>query len=103
MTGIRDITPDEFDQLTSQSGKKILVDFYAPWCAPCKMIAPLLERLAEEEPSIEIVKVNTDKHPELMSQMGIRGIPTLLRLEDGELKNRTTGALNYTQLSNFMA
>ena len=103
MSQIRDITPEEFDHLTNQQEKKVLIDFYAPWCGPCKMIAPVLERLAQEEPTIEIVKVNSDEYPELMASLGIRGIPTLLKVEGGEVKDRTTGALSYTQLSNFMA
>lgn len=74
------------------SDKKVLLDFYADWCGPCRMVAPILEEIAKEHPEYLIAKVNVDKEPEIASQYGVMSIPTLVVLEKGEVVNRTTGA-----------
>jgi thioredoxin 1 len=81
-----------FDQALSDSNVPILVDFWATWCAPCRMIAPVLEEIAEEQAeAVRIVKVDVDNNPELSNRFGIRNIPTLLFFKGGELKDQVVG------------
>ena len=81
-----------FDQMVSDSNVPILVDFWATWCGPCRMIAPVLEEIAEEQAdAVRIVKVDVDNNPELSNRFGIRNIPTLLFFTGGELKDQVVG------------
>jgi thioredoxin 1 len=81
-----------FDQVLSHSNVPILVDFWASWCGPCRMIAPVLEEIAEEQAeAVRILKVDVDDNPELSNRFGIRNIPTLLFFKGGELKDRVVG------------
>ena len=76
---------------TVKSGK-VLLDFYADWCGPCRMVAPILEEIAAERSDIIIGKINVDQERELAEQFGVVSIPTLVVLEDGEMINRVSGA-----------
>ena len=88
------ISDAEFEKVVMQSSVPVIVDFWAPWCNPCKMIAPTLDKLAKEMPDkILIAKVNTDDHAEWMQKFGIQGIPTLLFVSDGKVVHRQVGAL----------
>ena len=81
-----------FDQTVSDSNVPILVDFWATWCGPCRMIAPVLEEIAEEQAdAVRIVKVDVDNNPELSNRCEIRNIPTLLFFKGGELKDQVVG------------
>ena len=86
------VDTDKFDELVLKSDKKVLVDFYADWCGPCKMVAPIVEELADEHPEHLIVKVNVDEEPSLSMMYGVMSIPTLLVLKEGKILNRLVGA-----------
>jgi thioredoxin len=88
------VTDAAFEQTVMQSTIPVIVDFWAPWCNPCKMIAPTLEKLArEQEGKLLIAKINTDDNPEWMNKFGIQGIPTLLFVAGGKVVHRQVGAL----------
>jgi thioredoxin 1 len=88
------ITDDAFEKVVMQSELPVIVDFWAPWCNPCKMIAPTLEKLAkEQEGKLIVAKVNTDENAEWMNKFGVQGIPTLLFVSGGKVVHRQVGAL----------
>ncbi|MBK8420248.1 thioredoxin [Candidatus Villigracilis saccharophilus] len=88
------ISDESFEKDVMQSSLPVIVDFWAPWCGPCKMIAPTLEKLAkEQEGKLIVAKINTDDHAEWMQKFGIQGIPTLLFVSGGKVVHRQTGAL----------
>jgi len=87
------VNDSEFDEKVLKSSTPVVVDFWAPWCGPCKMIAPTLEKLASEyEGKVIIAKVNTDENPEWAMKYGVQGIPTLLFINQGQVKDRQVGA-----------
>ena len=102
MNTVTEIFVEQFNNEVSQHPGKVLVDFYAPWCGPCKMIAPVVEQIAKEHQDIKVVKIDADHAQELMSQFSIRGIPTLLLLKDGELLDRKVGAASVKQVTDFV-
>lgn len=88
------VTDESFEKVVMQSSLPVIVDFWAPWCNPCKMIAPTLDKLArEQEGKLVIAKVNTDDHAEWMQKFGIQGIPTLLFVSNGKVVHRQVGAV----------
>jgi thioredoxin 1 len=87
-------TDADFEKVVMQSSLPVIVDFWAPWCGPCKMVAPILDKLAQEQDGkLIVVKVNTDDHNEWMQKFGIQGIPTLLFVSGGKVVHRQVGAL----------
>lgn len=93
-----DLTPENFDLITNKGVS--LVDFWAPWCGPCRMIAPVIEELAVEfEGKANICKVNTDEEQNLAVKYGIRSIPTILFIKDGEIVDTLIGASSKQALS----
>lgn len=87
------ITDAEFEQKVLKSPVPVVVDFWAPWCGPCRMVAPVLDELAGEYGNkIVIAKVNTDEHPQWAGKFGVRGIPTMLFIKDGLLVDQIVGA-----------
>jgi thioredoxin 1 len=92
--GTKPVTDSSFESDVLKSGQPVLVDFWAEWCGPCKMIGPILEELAGEMGSeVTIAKMNVDENPMTPSKYGIRGIPTMMLFKDGELKATKVGAL----------
>lgn len=88
------VTDAAFEQAVLQSQIPVIVDFWAPWCGPCKMIAPILDKLAKENAGkLLVAKVNTDENPEWAGKYGVQGIPTLLFVSGGKIVHRQTGAL----------
>jgi thioredoxin 1 len=88
------VTDAAFEKTVLQSPIPVIVDFWAPWCGPCRMVAPTLEKLAKEyDGKVLIAKVNTDENPEWMMKYGIQGIPTMLFVSGGKIVHRQVGAL----------
>jgi|TARA_B100000925_G_C21740001_1_gene358799 thioredoxin 1 len=80
---------------------KVIVDFWAEWCGPCKMMHPILEEYSKEEGAVQVVKVNVDEEADIASKYNIRGIPTFILFEDGEVAKRQTGVMSVQQLKEF--
>ena len=93
-------TNEEFDEVVKEG--RVLVDFYAVWCGPCKMLAPIVEKVAEEHPEIALVRVNVDEAPDLAARFGIASIPTLLYFNNGEAKNSLVGYVDEDTVKQFV-
>ena len=85
-----------------ESGKKALLDFYADWCGPCKMLAPILHEISEENPDLIIAKINVDDSTSLAIQYGIQSIPTMLVMENGEIVNKAVGLRSKEQILDML-
>jgi thioredoxin 1 len=97
------ITDDNFENEVLQSAEPVLVDYWAEWCGPCKMIAPVLDEIAAEyEGRVKIAKLNIDDNPNTPPRYGIRGIPTLMLFKDGEVEATKVGAVSKSQLTAFI-
>ena len=86
------ITKETFEKEVLQSEKTVLLDFFATWCGPCKMLAPILDEIAEEREDVKVCKVDVDQEPELAAQYQVVSIPTLFVIEKGEIVNQSLGA-----------
>lgn len=97
------VTDDSFEQDVLQSANPVLVDYWANWCAPCKMIAPILEEIAEEYGErIKVVKVDIDENRAVTERFNVRGIPTLILFKNGEAEAIKVGAVSKSQLTAFI-
>lgn len=100
---IAHVTDDSFEQEVLQSDQAVLVDYWAEWCGPCKMITPILEEIAEEyADKLKIAKLNIDENPGTPPKYGIRGIPTLILFVNGNVEATKVGALSKSQLTAFL-
>ncbi|HIW39627.1 MAG TPA: thioredoxin [Candidatus Eubacterium pullicola] len=85
------ITKENFESEVLKSDKPVLVDFWAAWCGPCKMLSPVIDEIAEERSDIKVGKINVDEQPELASQFAVMSIPTLIVFKNGEIANKAIG------------
>jgi thioredoxin 2 len=93
----------DFSSVAEKSPIPVLIDFWAPWCGPCRIVAPAVERLSEElAGQMKMVKVNTDLAPGLQERFGVRGIPTLVLMDEGKERDRVVGALNLDALRQWV-
>ena len=86
------INPNNFHSEVINSEQKVLLDFWAPWCGPCRMVLPLVEEISRERPDIKVGKINVDENPELAAQFGVMSIPTLMVMEHGQIVRQAKGA-----------
>ncbi len=87
-----------FSSEVLNADRPVLLDFWAPWCGPCRMVGPILEDIAAERPDIKVCKVNVDEQPELAVQYGVTSIPTLMVVRDGQVVNQSMGARPKSQI-----
>ncbi|HEY8131709.1 MAG TPA: thioredoxin [Thermoanaerobaculia bacterium] len=100
--GIKHVTDQDFDQVL-KGGKPVFVDFWAPWCGPCRIIGPIVEELAPNyQDKAVIAKMNVDDNPEVAQKYGVTSIPTLMMFKDGKLVDRVVGAMPRNQLQSFI-
>ena len=86
------INNNNYQQEVVNSEKKVLLDFWAPWCGPCRMVVPMVEEIAKERPDIKVGKINVDENPELATRFRVMSIPTLVVMENGRIVNQAMGA-----------
>lgn len=86
------ITKENFEAEVLKSAQPVLLDFWAAWCGPCRMLSPIVDEVAEERTDVKVGKVNVDEQPELAGEFGVMSIPTLLVFKDGKLANQAVGA-----------
>ena len=99
-----ELSDQTFEQEVLSSERAVLVDFWAPWCGPCKMIAPILDEIARDNvDDIKVAKLNVDQNREISAKYAVRGVPSLLLFKDGELLASKSGALSKAQLMKFVS
>ena len=86
------IDRNNFQREVLNSDRPVLLDFWAPWCAPCRMVGPILDEIAEERSDVKVAKINIDEQPELASQFGVMSIPTLMVMKEGRIVQQAMGA-----------
>ena len=89
---VRTITKENYQKEVAESEKTVLLDFWASWCGPCRMVSPLVDEIAEETPAVRVGKVNVDEQPELAGAFGVSSIPTLVVMKNGQVASKTVGA-----------
>lgn len=97
------VTDSDFEKEVLQSGQPVVVDFWAEWCGPCKVLSPLVDEIADEmKDKVKVVKVNIDESPEAPTKFGVRGIPTLMIFKDGQVVDTRVGGMPKSQLTEWI-
>ena len=96
---VNDVTDANFESEVLKADKPVIVDFWAPWCVPCRRVSPILDEMSESREDVRFVKVNVDDNPETAMSYSITSIPTITRFEGGEIKKQAVGALPKNQLA----
>ena len=94
-----DVSQEAFEDVVVNAPGKVLVDFWAEWCGPCRVVGPILDELSEDHPDVAFVKLNVDEAPEIIQRFGVMNIPTILAFEGGEVKRRIVGAMPKVKLA----
>ena len=93
-----EITKENFENEVVKSDRPVLLDFWAPWCGPCRMLSPIVDEVAEEHPEIKVGKINVDEQEELAAKFDVMSIPSLFVLKNGEVVNQSVGAIPKAQV-----
>jgi len=102
MMSVINVTKNNFESEVLNSDKPVLLDFWAPWCGPCRMVAPIIDEIAQEDKSIKVCKINVDEQPELAMKYGVMSIPTLMVVKQGKVVNKSVGAKNKVSIMSMV-
>jgi thioredoxin 1 len=102
MAGTFEVTDDTFQAKVIEAENPVLVDFWAPWCGPCRVVAPVLEEIAAERPELSIAKLNIDENQQIAFQYQVSSIPTFILFKDGKMADRMLGAMPKAAFQNFI-
>lgn len=104
MAELQSVTDQNFDEEVLKAALPVLVDFWAPWCGPCRMVAPVVEAIASENTEkLKVVKINTDENPDTPSQYHVSGLPSLLLFKNGQVADQIVGAVPKAKLQDMLA